>query len=519
MFPEASPLALAETLEQQQGNIELASDAVLTAGDSYPKRSDVKASNSKRSSPRKRPVETDVELPPPKDPAKSVMVGFTDPDPDFVPTPDYKFECRTVLLNNLELVHHISIDRLMQYFGKYSVVMIELHHDNLVFRRCLIEKTQRPEGLGCRMLSAPRVPTKIVVNNERLKAEIVAYQSAAESCRKFEASSKEVWVAEMENALGWFSNPVGRSPKRMKLDEQNRQDESESKGKGKESVEEAQIECGCCYCEYPMQKITQCEDGHLFCLECSQRAADEVMNTRKTELKCMDVSGCKYRFPEAEVRRFLDPKKYRYWHKLRQEEEIRMANIEGYTTCPFCPFGAIMNTDPKVDKLFQCVNEDCRAVSCRLCRKANHLPLTCEEKEKDKALNAQHTVEEAMTEALLRECPKCHQKFIKTDGCNKMRCSCGQLVCYICKAAISGYDHFNQAPDGRRQEGNCQLWDDLNMRHAQDVAAAAQRALADVKEKAPDVAVQQIAVDVPVIPVPQPHAPGMPNAGNPAVLS
>ena len=29
-------------------------------------------------------------------------------------------------------------------------------------------------------------------------------------------------------------------------------------------------------------------------------------------------------------------------------------------------------------------------------------------------------VEAKMTEALVRECPKCARKFVKTEGCNKM---------------------------------------------------------------------------------------------------
>jgi len=84
--------------------------------------------------------------------------------------------------------------------------------------------------------------------------------------------------------------------------------------------------------------------------------------------------------------------------------------------CPFCPYAAEMNTSPEEDKLFHCANEDCKTVSCRLCQRVNHIPLTCEENQKENVLDVKHTIEEKMTEALLRECWKCKKKFFKTEG-------------------------------------------------------------------------------------------------------
>lgn len=93
-------------------------------------------------------------------------------------------------------------------------------------------------------------------------------------------------------------------------------------------------------------------------------------------------------------------------------------------------------------------------MSCRKCHRPDHIPKTCEEVEADEKVrriafppslpltafqqsNNIHKVEEAvrdtskwqelalltrvlplqMSEALIRRCPKCHQPFVKEDGC------------------------------------------------------------------------------------------------------
>src|SRR5699024_6031984 len=122
------------------------------------------------------------------------------------------------------------------------------------------------------------------------------------------------------------------------------------------------------------------------------------------------------------------------------------AGIEGLHECPFCDFRAIC---PPVeeDREFRCFNPECEKVSCRLCNKPSHVPMTCGEARQDGHLSTRDQSEEAMSEALMRSCPKCKVKIIKENGCNKMQCTkCRTLMCYVCKKDITGqgYNHFNQ---------------------------------------------------------------------------
>ena len=100
----------------------------------------------------------------------------------------------------------------------------------------------------------------------------------------------------------------------------------------------------------------------------------------------------------------------------------------------------------------------------RLCKESNHIPLRCDEVEKGVELEMRKFIEEHVTEAMIRKCPRCtqvidtlvygnmittqicfffFQRFYKVEGCNKMTCSsCGLFICYVCRETINGYDHF-----------------------------------------------------------------------------
>ncbi|KTW26163.1 hypothetical protein T552_03054 [Pneumocystis carinii B80] len=92
--------------------------------------------------------------------------------------------------------------------------------------------------------------------------------------------------------------------------------------------------------------------------------------------------------------------------------------------------------------LFKCRNVDyCGKFSCCLCRK-EWMPFhKCFEKELD---GLRLYVEREMANAVKRTCPVCNLSFVKSDGCNKLICQCGYVMCYICRKNIKkeSYAHF-----------------------------------------------------------------------------
>ncbi|KAG8970228.1 hypothetical protein FRC03_010418 [Tulasnella sp. 419] len=278
-----------------------------------------------------------------------------------------------------------------------------------------------------------------------------------------------------------------------------------------EVVEEeagGEIECGCCFGDYSFSQMVQCPDAHLFCRDCVRRNADEIVGNRKPVVPCMDQSGCKLEFGRAELERVLDEKVLELLDRIKAEKALDGVEIEGLEECPFCDFKVIIENDQ--EKLFRCENEVCGQVSCRQCKKPDHLPKSCKEMEEDKKLDARHAVEEAMTAALMRKCPKCSKSFIKEAGCNKMSCpNCATLSCYVCRKAITGYDHFDQTPAGQpaRRNGKCRLWEDLETRHHEDVAEAARIAKELQQRENPDLDENLLNVELPKAPAPRPANP------------
>ncbi|KAI4603646.1 hypothetical protein KJ359_003462 [Pestalotiopsis sp. 9143b] len=115
---------------------------------------------------------------------------------------------------------------------------------------------------------------------------------------------------------------------------------------------------------------------------------------------------------------------------------------------------------------FNCRNPECRRSSCMSCSKAWADIHICHES----SLVALRTqVEQAMSMAIKRVCPRCNTSFVKNAGCNKLTCPCGYKMCYVCRKDIGssteGYQHFCQhfrpEGDGSRchECAKCNLWE------------------------------------------------------------
>ena len=166
---------------------------------------------------------------------------------------------------------------------------------------------------------------------------------------------------------------------------------------------------------------------------------------------------------------------------------MSQADIEGLERCPFCDFATIMESSPEENKVFPCQNPECGKESCRLCHEISHIPLRCDEVEKDAEVRKRTYIENKMSEALIRNCWKCKKPFLKIDGCNKMTCECGAQMCYICRQPVRDYSHFYGQGAQPTANQRCPLFSDNNRLHDSDVAKGAKEAKKEMDKENPEV--------------------------------
>ena len=137
---------------------------------------------------------------------------------------------------------------------------------------------------------------------------------------------------------------------------------------------------------------------------------------------------------------------------------------------------------------FACQNLSCRKLSCLSCHKEWQDVHICNE---SALVSLRTQIEQAMSMAIKRVCPKCNTSFVKNQGCNKLTCPCGYKMCYVCRKDIgakegpdAGYRHFCEhfRPDGGQGKKceectKCSLWE------AEDTDSVLENAKSEAERK------------------------------------
>lgn len=240
------------------------------------------------------------------------------------------------------------------------------------------------------------------------------------------------------------------------------------------------LECQCCFDNEVMaEDMAACNEGHLFCKECIRRSAEVAIGNAQNGFGCLTT--CTAEFSLKVLRMVLKPTVFSRMVQKRQLEEVQAAGIEDLENCPFCGFATIPHPDSTV---FMCYNPECMRDSCRKCKRHSHIPQRCEEIE-SKEVKMRTFIENRMTDALVRSCWRCKRNFIKEAGCNKMTCTCGARMCYICRQPVTDYSHFNG--QGGTEFHKCPLYSDLEVLHDAAVQEEGIKAKIEIQAANPDV--------------------------------
>ena len=174
------------------------------------------------------------------------------------------------------------------------------------------------------------------------------------------------------------------------------------------------FECQCCYDDQVILfDVIECELGHMFCSNCVKRGVETQIGQNNNQVTCF--TDCNGKFPISAMKKVLDPNMFKKYCQRTTVEELQAAGVDNIEFCPKCGWpNNIVNPD---DKIFKCANEECLKETCRLCHEDAHIPLRCDEIEKDAEVQARIKKEEALTNAMKRECYNCGTAFLKTIGC------------------------------------------------------------------------------------------------------
>lgn len=216
-------------------------------------------------------------------------------------------------------------------------------------------------------------------------------------------------------------------------------------------------------------RIVQCEEGHLFCVECFNTLAEHVIGQGRYLVTCVDQSQCSASFSHSQQIKFLTNGTLVAIGKLEAADKIAQAKITGLYECPYCGNSRI--DEDNGHTLYECPEPACRRTTCKLCRKDAHGSRACGGATDSSVQGARHRIAEHMTAALVRTCNNsaCRTPFLKESGCNKMTCpKCLHRMCYVCRKSVKDYNHFGL---------DCPLFDDFEARHNNDITAAQESAV------------------------------------------
>lgn len=201
-------------------------------------------------------------------------------------------------------------------------------------------------------------------------------------------------------------------------------------------------------------------------------------------LRCpfTEGGGCQSCFSDDVLHRALPAKEFKRYTSRSAALHAIAAGIEGLAPCPACDFMVEMGGS-SLDEggVIRCLSQDCGRVSCRKCGLEDHRPLRCDEVEKDSEVKLRTFLEEQMTNATARRCSNrlCRKVYEKIEGCNKITCSCGTSMCYLCGTILDSkrpYDHFKDGSRGggtNSKDSSCTIYGEPAWAKAKKSAQAA----------------------------------------------
>lgn len=196
------------------------------------------------------------------------------------------------------------------------------------------------------------------------------------------------------------------------------------------------LKCTACFDDnISINNAVTCQDGHVSCTECIQRAIKIAVGSNQ-RINCF--ANCGKTYDDIALWKAIpfDDNLRRAYDAIVQREELAESGIKNLHACPFCDNKVVIEQEGS--STFRC--NGCKRESCIHCKQVKHDGPCISQTDKD-------------TENFILRC-FCGLPIVRGDACNKIKCpQCRRQWCWICKKNLLGavpYEHF----DG----GKCPLY-------------------------------------------------------------
>mmetsp|Transcript_14626 Transcript_14626/g.36783 ORF Transcript_14626/g.36783 Transcript_14626/m.36783 type:complete len:704 (-) Transcript_14626:53-2164(-) len=504
IFPDADIEYVRKKLREQNNNIELVV-AVLSENGNYPKQKKEEGKPGSLHRNISNSSSTIIKGVKSKDEYEVPMHNYSNPDANFEISKEYKKGIIELLLEEFSFLKRTGLIALLrQHKGRYTLTRNHLH--DLILGKTANDPPPVAAAPGSKAAEQQEeTETKhyhllrSVIRRGKISKELK--QRLPPSCCLQKPRHKRQSTPIFPKDPVLLDEHVQYERKFREWEEKIKK-RLNSKAANKMALENGTaVTCSCCFDDVARSECVPCkEKGHLFCKDCivqyvesqvfgsGNLGIDKVTKKPNLELKCCEGSGCNSGFREEQLERALPPKTWQKYSEMQIKAQLELAGLGGnLAMCPKCGYQAEVAA---TQNIFECPVENCHFVSCRKCGKQAHIPLRCEEVSvQNRRDEGRLKIEEALSEAKMRTCPKCHKKFIKLDGCNKMTCACGAKMCYVCRNPLSHlgkrvYEHFCQVPHcDHKSCGRCRLYTKDEEDDAQAMREAGIAAKAEYEQK------------------------------------
>ncbi|RAL47316.1 hypothetical protein DM860_013281 [Cuscuta australis] len=208
----------------------------------------------------------------------------------------------------------------------------------------------------------------------------------------------------------------------------------------------ANMTCKICYDDIPLAEATTMDCGHSFCNDCWAGHFTVQINAGKSkQIQCMEYK-CNAICDEVKVKNLVgerDPDLAWKFERFLLESYIEDNKmVKWCPSIPHCGNAIYVDTNECCD-----VECECGLQFCFSCSSETHSPCSCLMWElwMKKCSDDSETVN--YKAVYTKDCPKCKKPVEKNEGCNLVRCMCGQPFCWLCGGA-TGLAHTWDSIEG-----------------------------------------------------------------------